>query len=88
MFSAGKWNFGAVALYATGRPYIDYTVNNEELPTIRTYRRLPDFWRIDLSANYNFTIHNTRMKVGATLINVLNTQNYYDVNNRKFEFGK
>jgi ferric enterobactin receptor len=86
MFSAGKWNFGAITMFATGRPYIDYSLNNQNLPTIRNYKRLPDFTRIDLSANYNFTIRNARFKAGITIINVLNTQNYYDVNTRKFDF--
>lgn len=86
MVTLGKWNFGAIALYTTGRPYYNYEINSQDLPTIRSFNRLPNFSRLDLSANYNFTIHNTKLKVGCTIINVLNRQNYFDVNTRNFDF--
>lgn len=86
MFSFGKWNFGAITLFTTGRPYLDNTHNNQDMLTVRYYKRLPDFFRADLSSNYNFRIRNARLKIGATVINIFNTTNYFDVNTRKFDF--
>ncbi|MDP4292591.1 MAG: hypothetical protein Q8908_16040, partial [Bacteroidota bacterium] len=37
-------------------------------------------------ANYNFLFEKAKIKVGATIINIFNTNNYFDVNSRKFDF--
>jgi hypothetical protein len=86
MFSFGKWNLGTIILFSTGQPYIDNTENDQNLPTIRYYKRLPNYFRCDFSANYNFTIGKIHLKTGATIINLTNTQNYFDVNSRKYDF--
>jgi ferric enterobactin receptor len=86
MFTAGRWNFGTVTLFSSGRPYIDFAHSTSEIPIQRTYRRLPDYFRSDLSANYNFTLGKAKFKAGATIFNLFNTQNYFDINNRKFDF--
>jgi len=87
MFTAGKWNFGSITLISSGKPYIDFTrLNNMSLPLIRNYQRLPDFFRSDLSVNYNFSIRKLKLKTGVTFLNIFNTQNYFDVNTRKFDF--
>jgi hypothetical protein len=87
MLSVKQWNFGTVTLFSSGRPYIDYTVNDQNIPTIRNYKRLPNYFRSDFSVNYNFTLGRVKMKTGATIINIFNTQNYFDVNTRKFDFA-
>ena len=86
MLSFRKWNFGTTTLFSTGRPYIDFSNDQRPIPTIRVYKRLPNYFRTDLSANYNFTFINTKFKTGITFINIFNTKNYYDINNRKFDF--
>jgi ferric enterobactin receptor len=86
MFTAGKWNFGTVTLLSSGRPYIDFTQGKATLPVTRTYKRLPDYFRSDLSLNYNFSLHSAKFKVGATVINIFNTENYFDINTRRFDF--
>ena len=83
MFSAGKWNFGTITLFSTGSPYSDYTQN---VPNTRIYKRLPNYFRCDLSSNYNFRIGKIQLKAGASIINLFNTQNYFDINTRKFDF--
>jgi ferric enterobactin receptor len=87
MFSVGKWNFGCIGLFSTGRPYLDQPFHQRDgLPTIQYYKRMPDFFRCDLSANYNFKIKNSHLKIGATIINISNNTNYFDMNTRKFDY--
>jgi len=85
LFTTGKWNFGAVVLFSKGRPYIASPMSHI-LPITREYRRLPNFFRTDLSANYNFFIQSLRVKTGISVINLFNRQNYFDVNTRTFNF--
>jgi hypothetical protein len=87
MFSAGKWNFGTITIFSAGRPYIDYTSGNISEPTLRYYSRLSNYYRSDLSVNYNFMLAKARIKPGLTIINLFNTQNYFDINTRKFDFA-
>jgi ferric enterobactin receptor len=86
MLSWKKWNFGTTSCFNTGRPYIDYTVNNQNIPTTRFYKRLPNYFRSDVSANYNFRLGRVKLKTGATIINIFNTRNYFDINTRKIDF--
>jgi ferric enterobactin receptor len=86
MLSAGKWNFGTITLFSSGRSYIDFTRGNSTLPLLRTYKRLPNYFRSDFSVNYNFSIRKAKFKTGATFINIFNTENYFDINTRKFDF--
>jgi ferric enterobactin receptor len=86
MFSFRKWNFGTITLFNTGRPYVDYSVNDQNIPTTYTFKRLPNYFRSDFSINYNFNIKNVRLKTGVTIINIFNRNNYYDVSTKKFDF--
>mgnify|MGYP000853973247 CR=1 FL=1 len=85
MYAFKNWNFGLTNYYSTGRPYVDLSIDARRMPTIRSYKRLPDYYRTDISANYNFKIGEARIKAGATIINLFNVDNYYDVNSRKFD---
>jgi ferric enterobactin receptor len=87
MLSVGKWNFGSVTLYSSGKPYIDFAETSMTRPFTRVYKRLPDYFRCDLSANYNFSIRKSNFKTGITFINIFNTQNYFDINTNKFDFN-
>lgn len=86
MLTIKKWNFSTTTLFSSGRPYFEYTLDNQHLPTIRNYKRLSDYFRTDLSVNYNFIIKGAKLKLGATIINLFNTNNYYDVSTRKFDY--
>jgi ferric enterobactin receptor len=88
MLIAGKWNFGTVTLYSTGKPYIDFTKTNGITPPIeRVYKRLPDYFRSDFSVNYNISVKEARLKTGVTFLNIFNTQNYFDISTRRFDFS-
>ncbi len=86
MVTLGKWNLGTTTLYSSGKPYIDFTRGSTTDPIERSYKRLPDYFRSDVSVNYNFSILKARFKTGVTVYNIFNTQNYFDINNRKFDF--
>lgn len=87
MVSAGKWNFGTMTLWSAGKPYIDFSMGSSNQSMIRYYKRLPDYFRTDLSVNYSLAIRNARLKPGIALINIFNTHNYFDINTRKFDFA-
>ena len=57
-----------------------------QLPLIREYRRLPDYFRSDISVNYNFNLRKAKFKTGLIFLNIFNTRNYFDINTRKFDF--
>jgi hypothetical protein len=86
MVALGKWNLGAITFFSTGRPYFESSVNQYDGSVVRTYSRLPDYFRLDLSANYSFGIGNARFKIGSSIINVLNTENYFDQNTREINY--
>ena len=86
MISAGGWNFGTFTIYSAGRPYIIFGRSATEIPAVRTYNRLPDYFRSDVSVNYNLQLRRASLKPGITLINIFNNHNYFDVNTRKFDF--
>jgi ferric enterobactin receptor len=86
MLTLGRWNLGTTTLYSSGKPYIDFTGGSTSNPIERNYKRLPDYFRSDVSVNCNFSILKARFKTGATVYNIFNTQNYFDINNRKFDF--
>lgn len=86
MYSSGRWNFGSMTLYSAGRPFIDFTGAKPDQSTVRNYKRLPDYFRTDLSVNYTLPLRNGKLKPGIALINVFNTQNYFDVNTKRFDF--
>ena len=79
MLTLNKWNFGTTTLFNTGRPYIDFTQNHQNIPTTMVYKQLPNYFRCDLSCNYNFLICGVKLKTGATIINIFNTKNYFDI---------
>lgn len=82
-----KWNFSSLTLFSTGQPYIESTSKDEDFNTTRVYNRLPDYFRIDLSANYNFNIGKMNLTPGFSILNLMNTQNYLDIYIRNFGFG-
>lgn len=86
IYSYGKWNFSTLMLYNTGHPYVVLTSKDEDFNTTREYDRLPDYFRVDFSASYNFNIKNVNIKPGFSILNAFDTENYLDVYVRDFNF--
>jgi len=86
MFAVNKWNFSAVYSFSTGQPYITDTGMDGQFNTWRDYARLPNFNRVDVSVNRTFNFKKVEIKIGASIINVLNFKNYNDIYTRKFDF--
>ncbi len=86
MYSIKKWNFSVVSIYTTGKPYIKSSTKEDNFNTTRVYSRLPDYYRTDISANYNFNIKNVNIKPGLSVLNAFNTKNYLDIYVREFNF--
>ena len=82
----GKWNFSGMCIYSTGQPYVTNQTVDKSLTAKFTYDRLPDYNRIDVAANYNFRIQKVQIKLGMSVINVLNANNYNDIYSRDFNF--
>lgn len=86
LLTLGRWNFSTVTLWSSGKPYIDFSNSSALPPVFWDYKRLPDYFRSDISLNYNFSVLKMKFKTGATVYNIFNTQNYFDINNRTFDF--
>lgn len=84
IYSLKRWNFSTLTLYQSGRPYVQSSTKEDDFITTRVYSRLPDYFRIDCSANYNFSIGKVHVKPGLSVLNVLNTKNYLDIYTRDF----
>jgi ferric enterobactin receptor len=87
IYNYTKWNFSTLALYTTGHPYISYNEKDIDFNALRTYSRLPNYFRIDFSVNYNFNMKKVNIKPGMSILNVLNTENYLDIYTRNFDNG-
>jgi hypothetical protein len=86
LFTFGHWNFSGMWIYSTGQPYVASQSVDKTLTASFTYDRLPDFKRLDLAANYNFQVQKVRIKLGMSVINVLNQENFNDIYSRNFDF--
>lgn len=86
LFSWKKWNLSGMWIYSTGQPYIESQTIDKTLIARFIYKRLPDFKRLDVAANYNLQIQKVRIKLGMSVINVLNEENYNDIYSREFNF--
>jgi len=86
IYSHKKWNFSTLSIFTTGQPFVEYTEKDEDFNTMRIYKSLPDYFRIDFSVNYNFNIKNVNIKPGLSILNALNTENYLDIYTRSFDF--
>jgi ferric enterobactin receptor len=86
LLTVGKWNFSGMMIYSTGQSYLKNQTVDKTLTAIFTYDRLPDFKRFDVAANYNLQIQKVRIKLGMSVINVFNQENYNDIYSRDFNF--
>ena len=89
MLSLPKWDFSFVMHWASGKPYTEIVGFYAERisPEIEIYqvaygkrngKRLPAYHRMDLSANYHFPIGKTRIKIGGSILNLLDRTNIID----------
>lgn len=86
LLSWKKWNFSGSWIYSTGQSYVQNQTVDKTLAAVFIYDRLPDFKRLDLAANYNLQIQKVKIKLGMSVINVLNQENYNDIYSRDFNF--
>lgn len=89
LYAWRKWNFGSVVLFSSGRPYYifnNFNGRNQQATLKRDFARMQPYFRTDISANYAFKVSQISCKAGITLVNLLNNNNYFDINNRKFDF--
>lgn len=86
LLALGKWNLSGLWIYSTGQPYITSQVIDKKLTAKLDYDRLPDFKRLDIAANYNFRFRKVQVKLGMSVINLLNADNYNDIYSRDFNF--
>jgi len=88
IYSYKKWDFSATWIYATGRPYtapsgaysielLDGTTQDYFSVTSKNSLRLPDYHRMDISANYKIFISSKREigYIGLSLFNLYNHTN-------------
>jgi ferric enterobactin receptor len=85
MLTFKNFSFSSVYVFSSGQPYVDFNQVTDAQPNYFVYKRLPDYHRLDVSANYNFYLKGLNLKTGFSLINCLNANNYYDVYSRKFD---
>jgi outer membrane receptor for ferrienterochelin and colicin len=83
LWQAGSWHFSSLLVYTSGKPYIVSSIKDNQFIVTRTYSELPDYYRFDFSANYNFTIGKVNLRPGVSIINLFNTDNYYDAYTRR-----
>ncbi|MFV0592473.1 MAG: TonB-dependent receptor plug domain-containing protein [Draconibacterium sp.] len=88
IYNLGKWNFSTLTIFTTGKPYIVSSTKDEDFNSTRVYDRLPNYFRTDISMNYNFNIKNVNIKPGVSVLNAFNTDNYLDVYTRVFDLGE
>ncbi|TKG97057.1 TonB-dependent receptor [Puteibacter caeruleilacunae] len=84
ILTLSKWNFSTLTLFHTGRPYIESSTKDEYFNTTRVYKNLPNYFRVDLSANYNTSIGKVKLQPGISLLNAFNTKNYLDIYTQDF----
>ncbi len=84
-----NWDFGATWIFATGKPYtapeggyeltlLDGTTADYINVTVKNGQRLPDYHRLDLSANYNFKIGGKApATIGFSVFNAYNRSNVW-----------
>jgi len=86
LFTWKRWNLSSLWVYSTGQPYVSNQSVDRTLTARFTYDRLPDYNRLDVAANYTIPIRKVSVKIGASLINCLNKNNFNDIYSRDFNF--
>ena len=89
IYKLKKWTLSGTWVYSTGHPYTqpiggyvitlpDGTTTSVIIPGSKNAARLPDYHRLDLAANYNFTMGETgKGSIGFSVFNVYNRKNVW-----------
>lgn len=89
LYSYRNWNFSAVWIYGTGKPYTAplgaYQINMPDGTTKdfisigqKNSFRLPDYHRLDISSQYNFKLGNVGIAtIGLSVFNIYNRKNVW-----------
>lgn len=74
-----NWNFSSTYIFASGRPFIDISQLDQKdrrtLPLEEFVTYLKDYHRLDVGANYQFSIKKYKTTLGLSIFNLLNRQN-------------
>jgi ferric enterobactin receptor len=87
-YSLGRWTFATTGVFATGKAYTapesQYVLKmlNDELISYihvgdKNSYRLPEYFRIDLSASRQFEFEAWRMQAGLSIFNITNHKNVW-----------
>ena len=79
-YYTGSWNFGLNSIFSSGRPYSDLTNRDKDGNILESdpenrFKRLPSYFRLDLSVGYQLKVKNTPIQFQFSVFNVLNNQN-------------
>lgn len=88
-YNINKWEFGVNLIYSSGTPYFDFSelnnVENRRLLDFNDYlTHLPDYFRTDISAGYNFKFLNQTSKI---VLSVFNLTNRINISNKQFIYS-
>lgn len=76
-----KWNFALTYVFTSGRPYTDLSIlstdtqDRRELSAQDRISYLDDYHRVDVSANYQFTLWKGQAEIGGSIFNLFNREN-------------
>ena len=74
LYSYNRWEFSAVWLYGSGRPYD--TVHIDQPVLYKNAWRLPAYHRLDVGINYSSDFKWFKTKIGISIFNLYNHQNF------------
>ena len=87
-YNLGSWTFASTWIYATGKPYTapygEYALTLLDGSNYRYISvgeknafRLPDYYRLDLSASVNFNLFKAKANTGLSIFNFYNRDNIW-----------
>lgn len=80
-YRLGDWDFGLTYVFASGKPYPNYTnldpmnANRQGIDLGSLYDRLPNYSRLDIGATYTLDFTSWKGQVGFSVYNLLDNPN-------------
>lgn len=79
-YQLNRWQFSINYLFASGRPYFDYTFldgpeERRKNGFDNAIKRLEDYHRFDIGVNYNLPFKKRSLQAGVSVLNLFNHQN-------------